>query len=225
VSNRDGSLARRLTNLGGWRAGSPSWSADGRSIAFDASEPSGNWSLYVVAADSGPISRPVISDRYNNIRPAWSQDGKWIYFASDRTGDYQIWRMPSTGGTPEQITKQGGTDPIISPDGRHLYYGKERVQGIWEVPLEGGPEVEVVERGRPLAFDVADTGIFIMNASAKPQTVEMFSFASRKLVPVATLPPGQRYSGYFNISRDGHSMLFVQIDQVTSDIEMLPGVR
>jgi Tol biopolymer transport system component/DNA-binding winged helix-turn-helix (wHTH) protein len=229
VSNRDGSQARQLTNFVGGRAGSPSWSFDGKSIAFDAIEPGGNWSLYVVAADSSPISRPVIADRYNNVRPAWSHDGKWIYFASDRTGDYQIWKVPSAGGTPKRITWNGGLDPIVSPDGRHLYYAKQvPEQGIWEVPLEGGPEDKVVERGRSLAFDVADTGIFIMDASAKPQaTVEMFSFASRKLVPVARLPAGLRSSGtsYLNVTRDGRSMLYVQFDQWTSDIEMLPGVR
>ena len=52
---------------------------NGKSIAFDAIEPGGNYSLYVVAADGNPISRPVISDRYNNVRPAWSHNGKWIY--------------------------------------------------------------------------------------------------------------------------------------------------
>ncbi len=171
----------------------------------------------------------MLSDRYNNVRPAWSLDGTWIYFASDRTGDYQIWKMPSAGGTPVRITRNGGLDPIVSPDGRHLYYAKQLpAQGIWTVPFEGGPEVKVVERGRSLAFDVADTGIFIMDASAKPQaTVEMYSFALRKLVPVARLPAGLRFSGapYFNVTRDGRSMMYVQFDQWTSDIEMLPGVR
>jgi Tol biopolymer transport system component/DNA-binding winged helix-turn-helix (wHTH) protein len=229
VSNRDGSQARQLTNFGGWRPGSPCWSADGTSIAFDAIEPGGSWSLHVVAADGSPISKPVISDRYNNVRPAWSLDGRWIYFASDRTGDYQIWKMPSAGGLPEPITRNGGLDPIVSPDGRHLYYAKQPpVQGIWEVPLEGGPEVEVVKRGRSLSFDVADTGIFIIDASAKPQaTVEMFSFASRTLAPVAWLPPGLRFSAspYISVTRDGRSLLYTRLDQWRSDIEMLPGVR
>ncbi len=229
VSNRDGSQARQLTNRAGWRSGSPCWSADGKSIAFDANEPGGTWSLYIVPADGSPISKPVISDRYNNVRPAWSFDGKWIYFASDRTGDYQIWRMPSAGGTLEQITRNGGHDPIVSPDGRRLYYVKQLpVAGIWEVPLDGGPEVEVVGRGRSLAFDVADTGIFIMDSSAKPQaTVEMFSFASRTLVPITQLPAGLRLlpASYLNVTRDGRSMLYVQFDQWMSDIEMLPGVR
>ena len=229
LSNRDGSQARQLTTLVGWRVGSPCWSADGSSIAFDAIERGGYWSLYVVAADSSPIIRPVLSDRFNNVRPAWLHDGKWIYFASDRTGDYQIWKVALAGGALTQITWSGGLDPIVSPDGRHLYYAKQPpVQGIWEVPLEGGPEVRVVERGRSLAFGVADTGIFIMDASATPQaTVEMYSFASRKLVLVERLPAGLRFSGgpYFNVTRDGRSMLYVRFDHWMSDIEMLPGVR
>ena len=59
----------------------------------------------------------------------------------------------------------------------------------------GGEEVQIVPRGRQMSFDVAENGIFIMDASAKPQaTVEMFSFASRQIVPVARLPAGLRCS-------------------------------
>ncbi len=65
-----------------------------------------------------------------------------------------------------------------------------------------------------------------MDTSAKPQaTVEMFSFASRQLAPVARLPAGLRLGPYLAVSRDGRSMLYIQLDQWTSDIEMLPGVR
>jgi Tol biopolymer transport system component/DNA-binding winged helix-turn-helix (wHTH) protein len=230
VANRDGSQARQLTNFGGWRTGSPCWSADGTSIAFDVLEPGGRWSIRIIPAQGSPVSKALISDRYNNVRPAWSLDGRWIYFASDRTGDYQIWRMPSAGGgSPVRITRNGGLDPIVSPDGRHVYYAKPvPVQGIWEVPFEGGPEIKVVERGRSLSFDVADTGIFILNASAKPHaTVEMYSFASRQLVEVARLPAGLRIppGSYLNVTRDGRSMLYVRFDQWSSDIELLPGVR
>jgi hypothetical protein len=121
-------------------------------------------------------------------------------------------------------------EPVVSPDGRHLFYAKPwPAQGIWEVPLDGGgAEVKIVERGRQLAFDVAETGIFFMDPLAKPQaTIEMFSFASGKILPVAQVPAGVRFSGapYLNVTRDGRSMLFVQFDQWTSDIEMLPRIR
>ena len=127
--------------------GSPCFSADGKSIAFDATRPGGGWNLYLVPADGGPV-KPLTSDAFNNTRPSWSLDGRWIYFASDRTGDWQIWKMPSSGGKPEQITWGGGRDPVVSWDGRRVYYAKSPpIQGIWEVPAEGGQEVQIVGRG------------------------------------------------------------------------------
>jgi hypothetical protein len=110
-------------------------------------------------------------------------------------------------------------EPIVSPDGR-IYYAKAAPEpGIWEV--RGGEEVQIIPRGRQLSFDVAENGIFMMDASAKPQvTVEMFSFASRRIIPVAWLPPGVQPS-YFTVARDGRSMLYSQLDSRMSDIELL----
>ncbi len=120
-------------------------------------------------------------------------------------------------------------EPVVSPDGRRIYYAKPPPeQGIWEMPAEGGDEVRIVDRGRGLNFDVADTGIFMLDVSTRPQaTVEMFSFSSRQLTTVARLPPGLRFStvAYFRVTRDGTSLMWVQFDQWHSDIEMLPGIR
>jgi hypothetical protein len=117
-------------------------------------------------------------------------------------------------------------EPVVSPDGHRVYYAKRAGPGIWEVPAEGGPEVQIVNRGRQLNFDVADIGIFMLDAAAKPQaTIEMFSFSSRQLTTVARLAPEVRNPSYLRVTRDGTAMLYVQFDQWRSDIEMLPGVR
>lgn len=227
VSNRDGSEPKKLTTFESGFVGSPRWSADGKWIAFDASQ-TGTWNLQAVPASGGP-SRTLIADTFNNVRPCWSLDGRWIYFGSDRTGDWQIWKVPSAGGTPVQVTRGGGLEAAVSWDGRRVYYAKPvPIQGIWEVPADGGQEIQVVSRGRALNFDVAENGIFMLDVAAKPQAlVEMFSFATRQIVPVARLPPGLRFSNasYLAVTRDGRSMLYVQYDQWLSDIEMLPEFR
>jgi len=44
----------------------------------------------------------------NEHGPSFSRDGRWIYFASFRTGRYEVWKVPVTGGDPIQITHTGG---------------------------------------------------------------------------------------------------------------------
>jgi Tol biopolymer transport system component len=56
----------------------------------------------------------------------WSRDGKRIYFGSNRTGRFEIWKMPSDGGPAVRITKGGGIASIEGRDG-FLYYAKTLV--------------------------------------------------------------------------------------------------
>jgi Tol biopolymer transport system component len=231
VSDRDGSQAKQLTRFeGGGRVGSPAWRPDGKLIAFDAIQTgTDNWSIRTVPADGGPV-QSLTSDAFDSVRPSWSIDGQWIYFGSNRDGTWQIWKMSPSGGGLKQITHDGGMEPVVSLDGQHVYYAKFAVQGIWRVPIDGGPEIKVVEQGGGLSFDVAETGIFMIDTLAKPvPTIDMFSFASRTVVPIARLSAtgNARFAraGYLNVSRDGHSILFMQFDQWLSDIEMLREFR
>jgi DNA-binding winged helix-turn-helix (wHTH) protein len=81
----------------------------------------------------------------------------------------------------------------------------------------GRPEIQVIDRGRSLASDVADSGIFITDASAKPRATRHGSAAPAGL----RIPAGP----YLNVTCDGRSMLYVRYDQWTSDIEMVRGIR
>ena len=58
------------------------------------------------------------------VSPVWSADGKYIFFASNRSGDMQLWRMKANGSAPQQVSKiEGGIEGFgISPDEKHLYY-------------------------------------------------------------------------------------------------------
>lgn len=87
----DGSNAHQLTFLHALMTGSPRWSPDGNRIVFD-SNVAGRYTLYTISADGGKPRRLATSPADDAVG-SWSRDGKSIYFASDRSGEWQVWKM------------------------------------------------------------------------------------------------------------------------------------
>jgi eukaryotic-like serine/threonine-protein kinase len=112
----DASEARALAGTEG--ASSPFWSADDRSIGFFA-----GGKLKTIEAVGGPVV--TICDAPNPRGGTWNQNGV-ILFATNWSG---IYRVPSSGGTPAEVTKpdasHGETShrwPYFLPDGQHFLY-------------------------------------------------------------------------------------------------------
>jgi len=60
-----------------------SWSPDSRWLAYVESATDRFQQIKILNAETGSI-QAITSDRYNSANPAWSSDGKWLYFLSDR---------------------------------------------------------------------------------------------------------------------------------------------
>jgi Tol biopolymer transport system component len=111
----------RLTSFGRDRqTGSPRWSPDGKTIAFDAYAGSERTSdIWVVGASGGP-ARQVTKASSADVTPSWSRDGRWIYFSSNRSGQWQVWKVAPDGeeaGSARQVTRRGGFAPTELIDG------------------------------------------------------------------------------------------------------------
>ena len=103
------------------------------------------------------------------MAPNWSADGRWIYFASNRSGRWQIWRRPAEGGEAVQVTRKGGVTAFESSDGQWLYYAKSDTVGIWRTPTSALPaDTSRAETGAP-----ADSagGLIIEGAAAAAGSV------------------------------------------------------
>jgi Tol biopolymer transport system component len=85
--------------------------------------------VYVVRAEGGK-PRQLTEERTTSFGASWSRDGRWIYFASQRSGRFEVWKMPPQGGATVQVTRNGGTVALESRDGRTLYYAKGR-DALW----------------------------------------------------------------------------------------------
>jgi Tol biopolymer transport system component len=107
VCNADGANLLQLTHLGSASPpGVPHWSPDGQKIVLDAVL-GGHSVIFAIHANGGSFHR-LTSQGSDSVNASWSHDGKWIYFASNRTGQWQIWKMPSQGEDAMQLTRQGG---------------------------------------------------------------------------------------------------------------------
>jgi len=107
---------------------------------------------------------PGLTSRICRLSP----DGKWVYFMSSRSGSGQIWKARADGREPIQLTAGGGYQALESPDGKLLFYAKERGRpGIWSVPVGGGPEVPVLEAARHNAWAVAEGGIYYIDTTMR----------------------------------------------------------
>jgi eukaryotic-like serine/threonine-protein kinase len=220
----DGSDAVRLTFFGGPGVGTPRWSPDGRHVAFD-SLADGQREIYVVSANGGKPRR-VTSEPSAEVRPSWSRDGRFIYFGSDRSGQPQVWKVPAEGGRAVQLTKEGGREAFESADGRFVYYAKENGPGLWRVPADGGEEMKVLDRVRQGAWALWEQGVYFVDPEARRhRSIELYSFASGRTRPVATIDKEILWSApNLATTSDGRQILYVQVDQTESDIILVENV-
>jgi dipeptidyl aminopeptidase/acylaminoacyl peptidase len=119
--------------------GRPTWSPDGKSVAF-ISNMSGRNNLWVVPADGGWPVQLTVSDQ-RQTSPAWSPDGKWIAYQSDYDGDEQ-WDIflvsPKTGKVVNltQTREIAELNPTWSSDGRYLAYEvKPKTSAAYEIDI------------------------------------------------------------------------------------------
>ena len=100
----------------------PSISPDGKSIAFGY-----KGDIYRVDANGG-VAVPLTIHESQDMMPVWSHDGKHIAFASDRYGNFDVFVMPATGGTPTRVTYNSAGDyPFdFSTDNQQIIFGSAR---------------------------------------------------------------------------------------------------
>jgi Tol biopolymer transport system component len=233
VANRDGSQATPLIAGDAFTTGSPAWSPDGKWIAFDTRR-DGNPEVYVVSSDGGPVRR-ITNHPSMDAVPSWSHDGKWIYFSSDRTGHFEIFKVPAEGGDPVQVTRAGGWSTQESPDGKYLYYSRLRGPGagaliavpvspLLRMPVEGGPETQLIDGVRERCWVTTQEGIWYIWAD-KPERSELrfldFKTGKTSMLNTLTKPLGIGLA----ISPDGRELLFNQVDQQGSEILLVENFR
>ena len=64
-------------------------------------------------ARTAPASTALTDNLAREVYPRFSPDGKWIAFASNRYGNYDVFVIPAAGGTPKRLTYHTGNDEVV----------------------------------------------------------------------------------------------------------------
>jgi Tol biopolymer transport system component/CxxC motif-containing protein (DUF1111 family) len=134
--NPDGTNQRNLTNDGIGGNDFPAWSPNSQKIAFQRLRNNAQTDIWSMNADGSGQTNLTNTVGFNfNGNPSWSPDGAMIAFASTRDGNYEIYKMTSTGASQTRLTVNSAQDqaPAWSPDGNLIAFHSSREGGGFKI--------------------------------------------------------------------------------------------
>ena len=220
VSDISGGSLRQLTHKG---ASTPRWSPEGSRIAYE-SPTAGAPNIYVFDLNSNHEQRLTFGPG-SNLRPSWSRDGKFVYFGSSRTGESQIWRVPSAGGTEAQVTHEGGTYAVEAPDGRAVYFTTPSQPPSVRVKSFDSDEERTVVQG-VIGFSSISMGhgglYYLKSLMPTGATLNFLDFARESSYAIAQIEHPVHH--FLSSPPDGSSVLYTEVDRDDRDL-MLVNLR
>jgi hypothetical protein len=167
----------RLVQVEEGQLSSASLSPDLQTVALGVGVGAGEFDIVLKRIGEGTSTVPFAATPANEIAPRFSPDGRWLTYASDESGRFEVYVRPASGpGARLQVSDQGGGQPVWSRDGRTLYYRVGRAMMAAQLRIGTVGQLEVSQR-RTLfegefadpavsalwaAYDVAPDGRFLM---------------------------------------------------------------
>ena len=135
------------------------FSIDGRRVALTSNR-SGGVEVWLADLDGANAVQLTSMGAPVTAVPRWSPDAQTIAFHSNLEGQFEIYRIPASGGKPRRLTSHPANDqePSFSRDGQWIYFGSNRTgeYQIWKIPPSGGEAVQVTHNGGDVAFESPD---------------------------------------------------------------------
>jgi len=154
--------------------------------------------IFTIPAEHGSIRTLTTNHSgVHELNPAWSPDGKWVAYLSDKTGEFELYTQPQMGGEETRITTDGGVyryGPSWSPDSKKLLYW-DKVLRLWYISLEDKKPVLVDKSDYGTISDGSWSPDSLWIAYSKPHRrgsndIFLYSLGTKKITMVS--------SGFYN---------------------------
>jgi Tol biopolymer transport system component len=129
-----------------------SWSSDKKTLVgmpYIVGGPTGgNYNIATMSIEGDRERKTLLNENYQELQPKISPNGKWMAYASNESGKFEIIvrPFPDVDTNRWTVSTDGGTSPLWSPDGQELFY--RNGDSVMAVPVEsesrfsaGKPEV------------------------------------------------------------------------------------
>jgi TolB protein len=162
----------------------PAWSPSGRRIVY-WSNTKGQRDLYTIPSTGGPRVA-LTNDAAIDWSPVWSQDGRYVYFSSDRGGEMNVWRIRvdeatgADGGEPEPVTNgvqaSAALARLSAHDDRLVF--RSRVSSINPVAIPF--DAATGRAGVPRVLDASNNVRIPSDVSPDGAQIALFSIGERQ---------------------------------------------
>ncbi len=153
------------------------FSPDGTQLVYR--DNSDTFDLYVLSMEGERTEQPLIVTAFLEGFSAISPDGRWIAYTSDETGQNEVYvrPFPKVDDGKEQISTDGGEEPLWGPEGRGLFYRRASDNSVLAVEVDTEPSFtggtprllftgDYLGIGNRPSYDIASDGRFLMMKSA-----------------------------------------------------------
>jgi serine/threonine-protein kinase len=101
-----------------------SWTPGGDGLIFQReTDPDSGFDIWLLPMHGDGEAIPLIEGPASEVQPSLSPDGRWLAYASDQSGQYEVYlrRYPDLDGV-QQISSSGGMGPLWRSDSGELYF-------------------------------------------------------------------------------------------------------